>query len=134
MGLFSDHGGEIVTFAKNGDVKVHARSVDEAKLALKQLKLRKKELGVLKREITSREQSIRAEYADHVRRQGSKLRGGGGIGRFVRNVQTAQRDSARKDLAKKLGPLDKDKHRLDMMIATVDKVILQVELQLMKKP
>jgi hypothetical protein len=80
------------------------------------------------------QQAIRADYTDHLRRQESKVRGGRGFGRFVRGVQTAQRDSARRDLAKKLEALEKNRRQVDAMIAAVDKGVVQIESYLLKNP
>ena len=132
MGLFGSNKGEIVTFARNGDIKLRLQSKTDAQLAIKQLRLRKKELSANKRLITSQEQAIRSEYTDHVRRQGSKFRGGGGFGRFVRDVQTGQRDSARRELAKKLQPLDKSKYQLDRMMAAVGQALARVESYILR--
>lgn len=77
-----------MTIADNSELSVSARSVAEAKIAIKELKLKKKEYALVKREISQQQKQIRAEYTDRVRQRGSKLRGCGSIGGFVRTVQT----------------------------------------------
>lgn len=121
-----------IEITPKGELRVKASSVSEAKLAIKELKLKKKEYSVKKREITNRQQQIRAAYTDKVRRQGSKVRGGGGLGRFIRNVQTANRDIARSNLAKQLAPLEEYKAQIDSIMSAIDKAILHVEAYILK--
>jgi hypothetical protein len=116
-----------MTIADNSDLRVSVRSVAEAKIAIKELKLKKKEYALVKREISQQQKQIRAEYTDKVRQRGSKFRGGGSIGGFVRTVQTINRDADRRTLAQELAPLEQQKNAVDAMINTIDQTILQVE-------
>ncbi len=116
-----------VTITADGDLRVSARSVAEAKIAIKELKLKKKEYALVKREITQRQKQIRAEYTDSVRQRGSKFRGGGSIGRLVRTVQTINRDADRRTLAQELAPLEQQKNGVEAIINAIDQAILQVE-------
>ncbi|MEP7342764.1 MAG: hypothetical protein ABI977_33855 [Acidobacteriota bacterium] len=111
---------------------VTARTITEAKLAIKELKLRKKELSLLKRQVTEQERAIRAEYTHSVRQRGSKLQGGGGIGRFIRVVQTASRDSARRNLANRLAPYEQEKRKIDAMTTAIEEVLLKVEMAILE--
>lgn len=113
-------------------VSVNATGLAEGKLALKELKLKKKEFGIQKKLIVARQQEIRASYTDEVRTRGSMVRGGGGIGKFFRAVQTISRDSKRSGLAADLAPLERAKQEVETMIHTIDRVILQVEAQLLR--
>jgi hypothetical protein len=111
----------------DGDLRVSARSVAEAKIAIKELKLKKKEYALAKREISQNQKQIRAEYTDSVRQRGSKFRGGGGIGSFVRTVQTISRDADRRSLAQELAPLEQQKNTVESIINAIDRAILQIE-------
>ena len=62
-----------------------------------------------------------------MRQRGSKLRGGGSIGRLVRTVQTVNRDADRRNLAQQLAPLEQQKNTVDGIINAIDQTILQVE-------
>lgn len=117
------------TYAKViGDrVECNVENVAEAKIALKELKLLKKEYGIQKRLIADNQKAIRAQYTDQTRRQGSVMRGGGGIGKFVRSMQSASRDTQRANLAKALAPYEKQKQQVEAIMLTIDKVILNVE-------
>ena len=118
---------EVAHFEKNGDVKLDIKSVPDAKLALKQLRLRKRELGAAKKVVMEEQRQIRAGYTEKVRERGSKFGGGGGVGRFVRAVQSASRDADRKQLAKNLEPYEEQRSRLEAAMNVIDRAILQVE-------
>ncbi|KAM3097435.1 hypothetical protein ACKFKG_08010 [Phormidesmis sp. 146-35] len=113
--------------ADDGRINISAQSPAQAKIAIKALKLKKKEYALVKRELTQQQKVIRAEYTDQVRQQGSKVRGGGSIGRLVRTVQTINRDADRRALAQQLAPLEEQKNGVDGIIMTIDQAILQLE-------
>ena len=114
------------------DIHVRFNTAAEGKIALKELKLKRKEYSLLKRQINEREREIRAQYTDQTRRQGSMMRGGGGFGKFIRGIESISRDSQRANLAKALAPLEKQKSQVDSMLQTFDSVILQVETHILK--
>lgn len=112
---------------QGSQIQVEVTTVAEAKLALKELKLKKKEVQAQRKEVVAQQQAIRAAYTDRVRSQGSMVRGGGWVGKLVRAGQATARDSAKRQLANDLRPLDVEKARLDGAIIAFDKVILEVE-------
>ncbi len=116
-----------VTITEDGQLLVSAKSIAEAKIAIKELKLKKKEYALIKREISQQQKQIRAEYTDRVRQRGSKFRGGGSIGSFVRTVQTINRDADRRLLAQQLAPLEQKKNVVEAIINAIDQAILQIE-------
>jgi hypothetical protein len=67
-----------------------------------------------------------------VRQRGSKFRGGGGIGSFVRTVQTISRDADRRSLAQELAPLEQHKNSVEAMINAIDRAIMQIEKNIVK--
>lgn len=121
-----------VTILPNGEIHVTGDSVPEVKLALKELKLKKKAYSLTKREVMQKQRAIRASYTEQVRQQGSKFRGGGGIGSFVRTVQTISRDTARRQLANELAPLEQQKANIERIVAAIEQVLLQVESYIIK--
>jgi hypothetical protein len=131
MGLFGSD--QLVTFKGNGDIALHVKSAAEAKVALKQLRLRKQELMVAKRELATTAHALRASYTDQVRRRAPMVRGGGGFGRFVRRAQTYQRAGARQELAKYLKPLEQQRLHVEARIAVVDRAIVKVESYALKQ-
>ena len=122
------------TFVKIEGTKlsVTASSLAEAKIALKELKLKKKEFGLLKREIIAKQKEIRADHTHEVRTRGSMVRGGGGLGKFVRLIQTSSRDAKKATLAHTLSPLEKERQDCEAMIHTIDTAILQLQTQLLR--
>jgi hypothetical protein len=113
-------------------VQVNATSPDEAKIALKELRLKKKEFGLIKRNFASEQKEIRVDYSNEVSTRGSKMRGGGGLGKFVRTIQTISRDIKRASTANKLTPLEQRKQEVEALIHTIDTVIIQVEAYILK--
>lgn len=118
---------DFVSISEDGRITISVQSSAEAKIAIKALKLKKKEYALLKRELAQQQKIIRAEYTDKVRQQGSKVRGGGSIGRLVRTVQTINRDADRRALAQRLAPLEEEKNAVDRIITAIDQTILQLE-------
>lgn len=116
-----------VAISNTGKINISIKSVAEAKLAIKELKLKKKEYSLVKREISQQQKQIRAEYTDRVRQRGSKFRGGGNIGRFVRTVQTINRDADRRSLAQELMPLEQQKQSIETVINAIEQAILKIE-------
>ena len=107
--------------------KKACKSSSEANLRKKELKLQKKELSLRKKEIIQQQKVIRAGYTDHIRRIGSKVRGGGKLGKIVRGVQTLNRDNKRRELARDLKPLEDEKQFIELEIFQIEKAILEIE-------
>jgi cobalamin biosynthesis Co2+ chelatase CbiK len=122
-----------VNISNNGDLNVSAKSVAEAKIAIKELKLNKREYALAKREISQQQKLIRAEYTNSVRQKGSKFIGGGGFGRLVRTVQTISRDADRRTLAQELAPLEQHKNAIDCIINAIEQAVLQLEKFIIEK-
>ena len=116
---------------ENNTISVNASSRAEGKLALMELRLKKKELGVQKRLLSAEQKLIRAGYTEEVRTRGSMLRGAGAIGRIFRVFQSNSRDNRRVKLASDLAPLERQKQDVEKWILLVERVILQVESQML---
>ncbi len=113
-------------------VQVNTSTIAEAKLAIKELKLKKKEYSLQKRAINEEQKRIRAQYTEEVRSRGSMMRGGGGLGKFVRAVQSVSRDSRKAQLASELAPHEKRKQDIEAMMRAIDSAIIQVEAAVLK--
>ena len=100
----------------------------QAKTAVKELKLIKKGYALDKKAIATKIRTVRFEYSQNVKSRGSLLRGGGGIGRFFRAVQTVSRDSQRAGLASSLAPLEAERHRLDTVMHSIEEMIVMLEI------
>jgi hypothetical protein len=106
---------------------VRVSSVGDAKLAIKQLKLRKKEIANVKRGAQQAINAITAERRDQLARQGRMTRGGGGLGRAIRTFEGLQRDRDKAAHERRLDPFQRQKAALDAHALDVDKVIVQLE-------
>ncbi|WP_375515927.1 hypothetical protein [uncultured Nostoc sp.] len=124
----------LVTINDDGKLHISVQSLAEAKIALKELKLKKKEYAFVKREISQQQKITRAEYTDRVRQRGSKVKGAGSIGRIVRTFQTINRDADRRALAQELAPLEQEKNAIDGIINAIDQAILQIERYMIENP
>ena len=123
-----------ITFDANGEFKYSASSVAEARQVLTEIRLKKKELQLAKRELTEKKREIGAEYTDYVRQRGSKIRGGGHLGEFIRAIQTAGRDSRRRSMARAIEPLEQQRERLDRLLLDLDEAGLKLETYIAKGP
>ena len=119
--------GNFVSIDDEGEFHISVESVQEAKIAIKELKLKKKEYALVKREISQQQKVIRAEYTENVRQRGSKMRGGGGLGQLIRTVQTINRDADRRALAQQLAPLEQQNNIIDGIINAIEQAILKIE-------
>jgi|HubBroStandDraft_4_1064222.scaffolds.fasta_scaffold302442_2 hypothetical protein len=124
----------LVELTDDGTVRVNATTIIEAKLALIELRIVKKQLALAKRLVMKDKREIRAAYTDYVRRRGSKAIGGGTIGRIFRIVQTVNRDMKKVQLANALAPREEQQSRLETMITSVDFAILQVQKAILSGP
>ena len=129
-----DESFQFVTVDTRGKITVHASTASEAKLAIKELRLLKKSFSLEKCQVTAQQKAIRAQYTHDTRQRGSKFRGGGGFGRFVRSMQTASSDSARSQLASALRPLETEQQRIAHAMTQIDSLIAQVEAQALRLP
>ena len=111
-------------------IRYNVNNLAEAKIALRELKLKKREYAAMKREVADRQKAVRAAYTDEVRTRGSLVHGGGGIGRFVRAIQSSSRDAKRAALASNLRPLEHEKAQLQAMTNAIDALIVRLEAQI----
>jgi hypothetical protein len=121
---------DLVSISPDGKVDVQWRSIAEAKLAIKKIKLLKKQASVEKKAATNAQRMIRASYTQRVRQRGSKMRGGGWVGSIVRGIQTASRDADRAGLADQLAPWEAKKDQCDRIILQLESLILKIEARL----
>lgn len=113
-------------------VSVVASGLAEVRMALKELKLKKKEFGIQKKLIMAQQKEIHASYTNEVRTRGSMVRGGGGIGKIFRAIQTVSRDSKRSTLAADLAPLERAMQEVEAILIKLDQAILKLEIHLIQ--
>lgn len=118
---------EPVTVHPNGDITTRFATVPEAKLAIKQARLKKREVAQERKAVNAEMAEIRANRRLQVARQGSMTRGGGTLGRTFRTFERIARDSAKASHANALAPLEAEKAALDQVTRRLDDLILQIE-------
>lgn len=123
--------GSLVQITATG-VRASYETPNDGKLAIKELRIRKREFSLQKREVNDRMKAIRAQYTHEVRSRGKMVRGGGKIGRVARVFQSAARDERRAKLARDLAPLEREKFRIEAMINAIDSLILQVQTDILR--
>jgi hypothetical protein len=123
----------LISYMADGEIKLQGTTIAEAKTVIAELRLRKKQLAELKREVAVRERELRADQTDRVRHQGSLVHGSGTFAKVVRGGQQAARQNARANLANHLRPLEARKRALDAQIGATERVILNVQEWILKK-
>jgi hypothetical protein len=93
---------------------------EEAKEAKKEIALEKKALINERKGIALQMRSVRSNYTAGVRQRGSKFRGGKGVGRFVRDVQTATRDNIRRQMQNQLSPLEYRLEEIELCLISLE--------------
>jgi hypothetical protein len=130
--LDKDSQVDVVQFTDDGQIRVSANSVAEAKLAIKELRLRKKAVGLEKRQVTQAITALNAERRRQTANQGSMMRGGGNLGKFTRGMQSMGRDAERRNHAARLQPYEQEKARLDRYTLGIDQMINQLEAYILQ--
>lgn len=123
-----------VLFQPDGSVVLNVHSANDAIIAVKELKVRKKELLLERKYVRQRIRELKADYAQEVRMRNSKFQGGGKLGRIIRMVQTANRDSIRQSFGLQLDPLNDECLNLENRILFIDNAMHQLEVYLSKNP
>jgi len=121
------HAGAGASFKDDGSIVLNIRSAADAKVALQQLKLRKRELAVEKKAINTQLAQMRAAHQIKLGNRGSMVRGGGKVGKFVRAVEQGSRDNDRAQYSNQLLPLEQAKARVDARILNVESGIVEVQ-------
>jgi hypothetical protein len=104
----------VVVYA-DGGIDIQVRDVAEAKIALKELKLLKLEIGNIKRQVMERKRQIRADYTHRVRQPRIIF-----DGKLIRKVD-------RRVLASALAPLDQTQRRIEERRIRLNEAILDIE-------
>jgi hypothetical protein len=116
-----------VTIKPDGSIVLAITAVPGAKLAIKELRLAKKSLGVQKKAVTTQMAQMRARRRIEQGKRGPMMRGGGSLGKIVRAGQRAGRDAERKQHAEALAPLERNKAEIDRRMLNIDAAITQLE-------
>lgn len=118
---------KFVTLWEDGSADFHFRTVPEAKLAIRGLRLAKRQLQVHLADIHSTLRDVRHRYTDSTRRRVPKFPGGGTFGRMIRLAQTISHEIDQYKLADNIQPLHKQKESLKYLINCLDQHVLRVQ-------
>jgi hypothetical protein len=105
----------------SGTIAVRVSTPAEAKQAIAELKAKKKELGVQRRELTSAAATIRVEH--RARKAGRAPAGKGMFADVARNNRRAQDQQ----VAAQVANVDRQKLMVDRQSAQIDRALLQLE-------
>lgn len=114
-------------YIEGGQIRIIAKGKDEARIALKELRLLKKEWMLKKKDLAEEQSQIRAGYTHDVRMRGRMPRGGGFMMTIFRLFEGFNRDKERATMATKLAPLERKKDQVEQMIRNIDEEVLAVE-------
>ncbi len=108
---------------------------EDAKIAIKMARLRKKEIQNEKRELAAELADVREEWRD---RQAGRIRtaglGRGTGGKMVRAGIQTKRRSEKMDHAQVVNAFSDQEQELDSQIAMIDRMIIDLERQALKRP
>ncbi len=125
-----EHRG--VVFGDDGSISIRVSGADEIKLAIKQIKLKKKEYANLRKEATNAISVQNTVRRQKVAAQGSMVRGGGKLGEFSRGMQRISRDADKRAHAATLAPLEARKATIDNAVLNLDKALIELEGHLLQ--
>lgn len=109
------------------DIDINVRTVEEAKLGIKQLKLEKKEYAFERKGVTNQLAQINAARKIALAGRGSMTRGGGNLGKTIRVFEQSSRDAERRKHAADVAPLDAQKAAIDAAALRCDQAIAILE-------
>lgn len=112
--------------------RIDCRYGDRADInsVIKSLCLAKKQTRTSISQLGTELKRIRSQYTDHVRRRGSKFRGGGSLGRVIRDIQTYSRDQTRHSLAEAIRPMTLRQQHLERLVAAIDQHVTTFQVLL----
>lgn len=123
----------LIRVTSSGAVLCRASSVAEAKLIIKDLKLQKRLIATEKKQVNAVMATMRAEHRTSMANRGPSMRGGGGVGKFIRDMDAISRSSARSRHANALVPYQRQKDHLDRTLVELDSVINQLDAFILRE-
>jgi hypothetical protein len=122
-----------VTFLDSGEIEINVSTPEEGKLAIKQLKQKKKEYTNLRKGVTTDISELNAERRVEVANEAPRVRyGGDRLKKTVRAVQMVGQEAHQREWAAELAPLEERKAALDRQILEIDTAITTIEGQMLQ--
>jgi hypothetical protein len=108
------------------------RSIEEAKAQLADIKLKKSELSLEKKNVMEQMRQRRAEYSNTVGERATAGKGVGAliskdVGKTAKKVASVRNSYAREALARDLEPLEQQRAEIEASIAKLDQQKLQID-------
>lgn len=117
----------LVTILNDSSVQLSIKSVADAKLALKMLRLEKKSLSLAKRQNAAQLRELKLSHRNENAGHGPAIRGRGGFFAVARSIQQISKASTRNRQLAELGPFEGRKSELDALSHNLDAAILRIE-------
>jgi len=107
-------------------------SMEEAKARLDEVKYKKKDLSLQKKEIVEQQRQRRAEYTDSERKRATMGKGVGAaiskdLGKAARKGANVVDSYGRKSMAEDLGPLEEQRQQVEAELQALDREQLELE-------
>lgn len=123
---------EFVTIWHDGSAEFRINSPAEGKLAVKALRLVKKEINVALKEVNASLREVRHNYTAYTRQRGPMMRGGGKFGMVIRTIQSISREVEKGKLASNIQPLHEQQEKLRSLINAIDRLIIRIEALMLR--
>ena len=104
-----------------------AESVPDAKICIKELKLKKKELQLQKKEVAAQITQVRAAHRTAKVQKGPAMRGSGFLANVSRSIDRTVKHSAAVNVDNAVRELESQKAVIDQNIAQFDNAVLGLE-------
>ena len=110
-----------------------ADSIADAKICIKEIKLKKKEFQLQKKEVAAQIAQVRAAHRTANINRGPAVRGSGGLAKVLRTMDKATKQTAAINTNNAISQLETRKNAFDQKIAQLDGAILSLERYILDK-
>lgn len=117
----------VVWIGFDGRIFPKWQTISDARLAIKHLKLLKKEVKLRRSAICKEQRDIRANHTDANRRRGAAPRGRGIIMGVFRTIHRIDKGLAQGNFANSIASLEEQKQKIDRVVLEIDNTIIQAE-------
>jgi hypothetical protein len=116
----------------DGKIEVSFDSETEGKVALQELRLRRKAYNLRKYALNEQERALLETYAAALEKQGPSSVSNGKDASLATDL-SAGWTASRTRLARSLAPLEREKLEIEAILQTIESVIVQVEAEMLKR-
>jgi hypothetical protein len=117
-----------VTYDDEGHIaRIECNSIADAKLIIKEIKLKKREYTAQKKQVSTEMAEVRARLRSHIISMTPPVRLSGTIGKVTRGITQASKVTARAAADREIRALEAKKAIIEDRINRVDSCVLQLE-------